>query len=184
VLWRYECLSCGEQIEEHGLQRYAKQKVTKAYCKSCTRAIIFGTESMMNLCHPCKAKGLLRAPYKSVNGIEMCGGCLADYEEKQRMLRLAPPLSLPEAKESPDEERNDMPEKCFCGRPSGHTGRHIGVKLDGTKTAAAKTSTPATTPLRDGPAEGKFGVYLSPAGMDAIWNTLPPGKKAELLERL
>jgi len=35
---------------------------------------------MLDLCVPCKEKGKFRAPYKVVNGVPMCGGCVADRE--------------------------------------------------------------------------------------------------------
>lgn len=35
---------------------------------------------MLDLCLPCKNKGKLRAVYKHVKGVPMCGGCVADSE--------------------------------------------------------------------------------------------------------
>jgi len=130
---------------------------------------------MMDLCLPCKEKGKLRVPYKTVGGVPMCGECVADHEQKQ--VRQAKPPEIASAPELDPEkiEETEMPaELCDCGKPLHHRGRCVGkARNAGTKMPAAHAS-----------SNGSFAVNLTAEGLDAVWNALPAEKKAELLGHL
>jgi hypothetical protein len=55
---------------------------------------------MLDICVPCKDKGRLRAPYKTIGGIPMCGGCVADLNK--------PTAKAPE-KPNVEEKKKDEP---------------------------------------------------------------------------
>ena len=54
---------------------------------------------MIDICVPCKEKGKFRAPYKTIGGVPMCGGCVADHERKPKA-PVAPKLEVQIASES------------------------------------------------------------------------------------
>lgn len=167
---------------------------------------------MIGLCFPCQEKGILRAPYKDVNGKPMCGGCFADYEAAQRKAKFfaaakpaaAPiadtPLFAAERKtEGPMAERKKIDwDAAQRDRDDGATTTAIAEKYGvstptvcahtkpagaGAKTRAPKAAKTATPTQSDDDGES-YDVSLSPIAMDRIWNSLQPGQKAALLGHL
>lgn len=107
--------------------------------------------------------------------------------EKQRYPTLPPPVApahpIPPPDPAPEQpvaqakvrikEGIPMEQKCHCGRTKGHTGRHKGSTL----TSLEKTPRLALN--------GQFTVnFKSAAALDAVWNSLPPQRKAQLLAYL
>jgi hypothetical protein len=54
---------------------------------------------MIDICVPCKEKGKFRAPYKTIGGVPMCGGCVTDHERKPKA-PVAPKLEVKITSES------------------------------------------------------------------------------------
>lgn len=78
---------------------------------------------MIDICEPCKNNGKLRARYKTIGGVPMCGGCVADYEAKIPAKRPFPIEITPALPKPAVEKEVSAMDKCGCGRDAKHRGR-------------------------------------------------------------
>jgi hypothetical protein len=169
---------------------------------------------MIDICVPCKEKGKFRAPYKTINGVPMCGGCVADYERKPKV-PVAPKLEVKMTSEPAPPSAGHAKEVKQMGRGPATSQETIdAIRKDAaagltTNQIAEKhgVSWPTAKRYADGKAgkkpagggdtsssprraaarassNGHFAVKLTTEGLDAVWNALPAEKKAELLGNL
>jgi hypothetical protein len=168
---------------------------------------------MIDICVPCKEKGRFRAPYKTIGGVPMCGGCVADHENKPKVpvkqkleetkkSESAPPSVAPtpvkvkEAKQmaTPKDKIDAIRKDAAAGLSLNEIAEKNGVSWPtakryadakgGKKTAGGGDSSPASKRAAKASRNGHFAVKLTPGGLDAVWNALPAEKKAELLGNL
>src|SRR5579864_1735184 len=89
---------------------------------------------MLDLCVPCKEKGKFRAPYKVVNGVPMCGGCVADREANP------PEEKKPQALQFLEELKEEKRERAPAAASAGKTTMLEQATIDAIKADESKLS--------------------------------------------